>query len=64
MKSGKFVSSIRRGDKTRYIGTFDTPEQAFAACISARNDLDTAKQSACDSSDEVKIVVLPDEVKL
>ena len=56
--SGNFASRIRLGDKQRYIGTFATPEQASAAYMSAKNDLDTAKQSACDSSDEVKNAVL------
>jgi len=46
LRSGKFQSSIRWGDKTRYIGTFDTPEQASAAHTSARKDLGHAKQSA------------------
>ena len=44
--SGKFKSMIRRGGKTHYIGIFDTPEQASAAYISVKKDLDDAKLSA------------------
>ena len=29
---------IQWGGKKRYIGTFDTPEQASAACVSVRKD--------------------------
>ena len=50
LRSGKFQSSIRWGDKTRYIGTFDTSEQASAAHTSARKELGHAKQSACGSN--------------
>ena len=41
--SGKFESRIRWGGKHCYIGTFDTPEKASAACMSARENLDNAK---------------------
>ena len=49
---GKFVSDIGWGDKTRYIGTFDAPEQASAAYASVRKDLEDAKLSAV-GADEV-----------
>ena len=44
--SGKYECRIWRGGKSRSIGTFDTPEQASAAYISVRKDLDKAKPSA------------------
>ena len=34
------------GDKVRYIGDFDTPEQASAVYISVRKDRDDAELSA------------------
>ena len=43
LRSGKFKSQIWWGGKKRHIGTFDTPEQASAAHMSARKDLDDAK---------------------
>lgn len=46
--SGKFMSMI----KHRYIGSFDTPEQASAAYLSVRKALDDAKLSAF-GADEV-----------
>ena len=51
--SGRFTSNIRWGGKCRYIGTFDTPEQASVAYMSARKDLDDAKLSAL-GADEAK----------
>ena len=53
--SGKFRSSIRWGGKQRNIGTFDTPEQASAAYVSARKDLDGAKLSGF-GADEVDAI--------
>ncbi len=41
--TGKIVSQISWDDRTRYIGTFDTPEQASAAHTLVRKDLDNAK---------------------
>ena len=54
--SGKFTSYIKWGGKCRYIGTFDTPEQASVAytCMSVRKDLDDAKLSALGADDEAK----------
>ena len=52
-RSGKFVSRIRWAGKERYIGTSDTPEQASAAYVSVRKDLDDANLSAA-GADEVK----------
>jgi hypothetical protein len=43
--SGKFTSLIKCGGKSRYIGTFDTPEQAFSAYVSVRKALDGATLS-------------------
>jgi hypothetical protein len=43
LPSGKFQSSIGLDGKYRYVGTFDTPEQASAAYLSVRKDLDDAK---------------------
>ena len=51
--SGKFASQTKWGDKfRRHIGVFDTPEQASAAFISARNDLKDVNLSAL-GADEV-----------
>ena len=52
LPSGKFRSTILWGDKTRYIGTFDTPEQASAAYLSVQKDRDDAKLSTL-GADEV-----------
>ena len=52
--SGKFRARIRWGGKNRYIGTFDTPEQASAVYMSVRKDLDDAKSSG--GADEVNSV--------
>ena len=43
--AGKFKAMVYWGDKGRYIGTFDTPEQASAAFMSVRKDLDDANLS-------------------
>ena len=55
-KHGKFQAIIKWSDKPRdkrFIGSsFDTPEQAAAAYMSVRNDLDAANLSSC-SADEV-----------
>jgi hypothetical protein len=53
--SGKFQSQTRWGGKKRYIGMFDTPEQASAAYFSVRKDLDDAKLSTL-GSDEVDAI--------
>ena len=45
--SGKFESSIKWGAKKCYIGTFDTAEQASAAYLCVRKDLDDAAVSSC-----------------
>ena len=52
LKSGKLESSIWWGGKKCYIGTFDTAEQASAAYMSVRKDLDDAKLSRV-GADEV-----------
>jgi len=46
-RSGKYQSQIYLGDmtKTRYIGRFDTPEQASAAFMFVRKDVGDAKLS-------------------
>ena len=44
--SRKFESNIKWGGKARYIGAFDTAEQASAAYLSIKKDLDNAKFSA------------------
>ena len=49
----KFKSMIWWGGKNRTIGTFANPEQASAACVLVKEELDAAKQSA-SGSDEVK----------
>jgi hypothetical protein len=51
--SGKFVSGIQWKGKRRYIGTFDTPEQASAVRMYVKKDLDEVKSSSCEG-DEVK----------
>ena len=50
--SGKFIAVTCWGGKNRHIGTFDTPEQASAAYVSVKKDLDDAKRSAF-GADEV-----------
>ena len=49
--SGKFQSRIQWGCKSRFIGTFDTAEQAFVAYMSMKKDLAGFKQSALDEID-------------
>ena len=51
LSSGNFQSTIWWGNKQHHIGTFDTPEKASAAYMSARKDLDDAKLSACGASE-------------
>ena len=55
MPSGNFQSQIRLCGRVRYIGTFDTPEQASAAYISVRKDLDDVNLSAVgtDEADDM-----------
>ena len=60
VSSGNFESQIWWGSRTRYIGTFDTPEQASAAYMSVKKDLEAAKLSSC-SVEEVDAVL--DEAK-
>ena len=43
--SGKFRTDIWWGNKQRCVGYFDTPEQASAAYVLVRNDLDDGKLS-------------------
>ena len=50
--SGKFASLMQWNGKTRYIGTFDTPDQASAAYVSVKTDLAHANVSAA-GTDEV-----------
>ena len=54
--SGKFQSVIKWGSKGRHIGTFDTPEQASAAYMSVKKDLDDANLSAL-GVDEVQAIL-------
>ena len=51
IRPGKFVSYIRWGDKQRYIGTFDTDEQASTAYESMRKDLNDADLSAIGAAE-------------
>ena len=44
--AGKFISKVQWNGMSRYIGTFDTPEQASVAYNSVKNDLEDAKISA------------------
>ena len=53
LPSGRFQSEIRWGGKMRTIGTFDTPEQASAACLSVRKDRDDAKLSGSEAKSAV-----------
>ena len=52
--SGKYESQIRWGGKQRYIGTFDSLEQASTAYLSVRKDLEDTKQSGF-SADEADV---------
>ena len=47
----KFQSSIWWGGMQRYIGTFDTPEQAYAAYISVKKNLNKTKLSEIDADE-------------
>ena len=60
--SGNFASSIWWGGMPHYIGTFDTPEQASAACLSVKKDLDDAELSA-GSADEVNVMSIAAQKK-
>lgn len=55
LKHGKFQSAIGWGGKRRYIGTFDNPEEASAAYISVKKDLNDAKVSALGADEVVAI---------
>ena len=55
LRSGKFKSRIQWSGKERYIGTFDTPEQASAACVSVKKDLDAGNLSGL-GADEVNAI--------
>ena len=50
--TGKFVSHMYWGGNNRYIGTFDTPDQASTVSWLVRRDLDNANASTVDA-DEV-----------
>ena len=52
LDSGKYVSQIQWGGKLRYVGCFDTPAQASAACMSVKKDLADANLSTL-SADQV-----------
>ena len=49
---GRFVSTIQWDCKLRQIGAFDTPEQASAAYMSVKKDLDDAKLSGFSADKE------------
>ena len=49
---GRFSAEIQWGGKTRQIGTFDSPEQAFAAFSSVKKERGSAKLSEL-GADEV-----------
>ena len=53
--AGKFVSQMYWGGKNRYIGTFDTADQASAAHASVRKDLDNANLSAAGGDEVAKL---------
>jgi len=46
--SGKFKSRIRWGSRERYIGTFDSSEQASAVYMSVKKDIEDANLSTAD----------------
>jgi len=52
--SGKFQARLQWGSKTRYIGSFDTHEQASAAFMSVRKERDNVELSAL-GADEVNV---------
>ena len=49
--AGKFVSQMYWGGKNRYIGTFDTADQASTVSWLVRRDLDNANASTIDADD-------------
>jgi hypothetical protein len=55
LPSGKYESRTKLGGKSRYIGTFDTPEQASAAYLSVRNNIEDAKLSAVGADEVVDV---------
>ena len=62
--SGKFSAKTRLCGKSRCIGSFDTPEQASAAYISVRKDLDDAYlHVSAVGADEVLVDALFDEAQ-
>ena len=63
--SGKFAAKTRLcGKSTRCIGSFDTPEQASAAYMSVRKDLDDAYlHVSAVGADEVLVDALFDEAQ-
>ena len=50
-EAGKFLTQTYWVGKTRYIGRFDTPEQASGAHISVRKDLEAASAVGADEVD-------------
>ena len=51
LPSGNFRCFMWLGGKQRHIGTFDTPEQASAARMSVKKDVDGAKLSALSANE-------------
>ena len=56
-KTGRYQSTIKWVGRTRFIGTFDTPEHASAAFMSVRKDLDDAKLSGISAQSEISVNV-------
>ena len=61
--SGKFQAKVQWGGKTRYIGTFDSPEQASAAFMSVKKHLAGAKPSALRADDALLVNDIFDAAK-
>ena len=53
--AGKFEAVVCLRGKDRYVGVFDTPEQAFAARMSVKKDLDNVNLSAV-GADELDVM--------
>ena len=53
--AGKFVSQMYWGGKNRYIGTFDTADQASTVSWLVRKDLDNANLSAAGGDEVAKL---------